>query len=213
MVESRFGRLGELVLIGALTFVCSLPLFTVTAAQAAAYRTLDSHPAGAPGLTAGYLGAVRDHLRRGLVVQLVWMIPAMIGAVDLWFGLSAPVGSPVRAVFGCLGGAVLIFALILRPFLAARLAVDADDTDGYDSKGDCTGGAVRWLSVTTRGAMLLAGVHPGWTLMVLAVDLALIGTGIAAFAALPFVLGPALALQTRMIRTAASGIARRVVVP
>jgi hypothetical protein len=93
------GRTGEIVLVGVLTFLCSLPLITVAAAQAAAIQALDPLYAGAPGTTGVYLRALKARLRRGIVVQVIWLAVGIVGGLDLWFGLSWPPGTLLAAVF------------------------------------------------------------------------------------------------------------------
>jgi hypothetical protein len=174
-------RLGEIALVGFLTFVCSLPLITITAAQAAAFRALDPQRSGEPGLSAVYLQALRECLRRGLVLQMVWALPALIGGMDLWFAVS--LDSRVGVPFALLGGTLIIFALAIRSQLALRLAADDHDR----------------VPMLVRTSLVIAGRAPGRTLVIVLADLSCLAAGLVALVALPVVGGISLAVQARLL--------------
>lgn len=192
-------RGGELVLIGVLTFVCSVPLVTAAAAQAAAWQTLDHHQAGEPGMTGSYFRAFWSHLRRGIALQLLWLAVAVVAGMDLWFGLASQHRSPPAMVFAGLGGLGVVFVLIIRPFLAARLLVD-DESD-------------RRLSVMIRLGLATAGISPWRTALVLALEVGVIFSGTVALIFVPAALAVVLPLQWRLIsastRAVISGRASR----
>lgn len=177
-------RGGELALIGVLTFVCSVPLITMAAAGAAAWRALESQHAGAPGLTGTYLRAFVDRLRGSLLPQALWLAVVAVAAVDLWFGASAAPGTPTGIVFCALGGLGLALALIVRPFLVARLAVAGD----HDR-----------LRTRLADALAIAGSSPWRTMIVLVLDLMVIISGFAALILLPLALAIVLPIQRGLI--------------
>lgn len=146
MVSSAaLDRLGAAAYVGLLTALASLPVLTAFAAVNAGLTTLETTRSSPVPLTSTYLGALRSVLRRGIAVQLLWLMLLSLGVFDVVMAAGAPFVS--RPLVLAVGLVILTTALLLVPFLCHRL----DPTTPLRSN-------LAW-------ALALAGVRPLHTLV------------------------------------------------
>ena len=81
-------RLIDLVMLSALWFVCSIPVFTLGASTTALYHvTLEMAFGERPGILSGFFSAFKKNFFRATAVFLVLLAAGLFIAADLWCAL------------------------------------------------------------------------------------------------------------------------------
>lgn len=145
-------KIVELMYLGLLWFLCSLPVVTLGAATAALYEVLLKAVRDQEGyLTGSFLRAFRGGLGQGIRIWLPVMAAGILFAVNLFY--YAVIGNrsfPIQtAVFALLLGAVAVLASYVFPVMAKFENTAAGHV---------------------RVAAALAVRNPGWTLALLAIQ-------------------------------------------
>lgn len=156
MNDSSYGtrralaRIGDATLIGVLVVLFSIPVVTMFAALSAGLRGLDDQHTGMSGTTGRFCRDFRAVLRPSVTLTLIWCIGAVVGGLDLAFGLACG-STPLGYVMTVTGGMVLVGLSVVVPSVLWRLGVTGPDEG-------------RATTVLTD-SIVLAGLSPGRTML------------------------------------------------
>lgn len=145
-------KLVQMIYVGLLWFVCSIPIITVGAANTALYEVLLKMEKNQEGyVSVSFFRTFRNNLKGATLVWIPLLAAEVIFGVNLFYyavfgGGQFPVQS---AVFGVL----LLLALTLSGYVFPVMARFENTTAG-----------------TFRMAVLLAMRNPGWTVVILLVQ-------------------------------------------
>ena len=112
--KSAFGLLGEVLLIGIMMAIVSLPVITIPAALAAGVRHLRRYLKSDDSALVWFWRDARDSVLGGIGIGAASVVIAAVLALDIDLAGSGVLpGGPVVAVVGWVGLAALVLALFL----------------------------------------------------------------------------------------------------
>lgn len=115
--------LADCIVLGALWFVCSLPIVTMGAATAAVYHAVTKSIVFGQGYALREFGnALKQNFKQVTAAWLLWLVPAAFLAADLWITRQCLAQDSPFGVMYYFFIVVLVFALAWEFYLTAYMA-------------------------------------------------------------------------------------------
>lgn len=146
------GKLVQMLYVGVLWFVCSIPVVTVGAATEALYEVLLKMEKNQEGyVSVSFFRAFRQNLKSATLVWIPLLLAKVVFGVNLFYYAVLGGGQfPVQCV---VFAALLLMAIVLFGYVFPVMARFENTTAG-----------------TFRMAAMLAIRNPGWTILILIVQ-------------------------------------------